>query len=230
MARLGWKRKGETVLLGLSGGHDSVTLLHLLLVNGHQVTAAHLNHHLRGKESNRDEQFVRKLCRTWKVPISVGHVDVAKHAQHYKLSTEEAARIARYRFLAQVARQRKIRKVLVGHHQQDQVETLLLKIFRGCSRHQLRGMEMIRSFPVLSWKKLHFHPKQTSLQLIRPLLEAPVSEIALYVQQNHLPFCEDSSNHDLSHPRNWIRHRLLPLLEQHLNRNVVKTLARMGKI
>ncbi len=224
---LNWKWKGETVLLGLSGGRDSVTLLHLLLVSGHRVVAAHLNHQLRGRESVTDEKFVRRLCSEWNVPVVVERADVAARARRQKLSIEEAARIVRYLFLERVARRKKLRKVVVAHHQSDQAETVLLKVLLGANRHELRGMKLCRPFPSLrAGAPLKTNPSR--LQLIRPLLETPSSEISRYVRQNRLVFREDSSNRDLSRPRNWIRHRLLPLIERRLNRNVMKTLARLG--
>jgi len=233
--RLGWKRGDEEILLGLSGGRDSVSLLHLLKANGHHVVAAHLNHQLRGRESLADERFVRELCREWKVPLVVERENVAARAKRHGLSIEEAARIARYRFLAAVARKRKLRRIVVAHHQRDQAETILLKIFRGCRRRQLRGMEMKRPLPLLSWNKsvarrstLDARRSALPIQLLRLLLEAPSLEIALYARQNRLAYREDSSNRDLANPRNWIRHRLLPLIERRLNRNIVKTLARLG--
>ena len=227
-AKLGWKRKGEVVLLGLSGGRDSVCLLHLLLVSGHHVVAAHLNHCLRGKESMRDERFVKDLCKRWHVPLIMERENIANRAKCHKLSMEEAARIGRYRFLERAARKKKLQKVVVAHHQQDQAETVLLKIFHGCNRNQLSGMKVKGPLPSLNWDGLPFYKKDKRyLQLTRPLLKAPHSEIARYARQNRLIFCQDSSNRDLSHPRNWVRHRLLPLIKRRLNRNVIKTLARL---
>lgn len=205
-----------------------MALLHLLVVSGHRVTAAHLNHCLRGRESNRDENFVRVLCREWDIPLRVGREAVAARSRQNRLSIEEAARIARYRFLAQAAKCEKIRKIVVAHHQHDQAETVLLKFFRGAGRRQLKGMEMSRPMPMLGWRP-QVARRKTGLKLIRPLLDAPHGEIVLYARQNRLPFREDSSNRDLSRSRNWIRHRLLPLIERRLNRNVVKTLAGFGR-
>ena len=183
-----------------------------------------------------DEHFVRRLCRKWKVPLVVEREDVAARSRQHGLSLEEAARIARYRFLARVARQRKLHTVVVAHHQQDQAETVLLKILQGCDRGHFRGMEMERSFPLLHWSKNK--PMATRkksavgpgrLRLARPLLQSPLEEIVCYAKQNRLSFREDSSNRNLSTPRNWIRHRLILLMGQRLNRNVVKTLARFGE-
>lgn len=225
----GWQHRGEKILLGLSGGRDSVVLLHLLKISGHEVTAAHLNHHLRGRESDADERFVRELCRVWQVPLVVGRANVAVRARRHHLCIEEAARIARYRFLERTARRLSLRRVMIAHHQRDQAETILLKIFRGGSRQQLHGMKGKGPFPDLDWKKSR-PPRRpdATLTLTRPLLEAPFDEIRRYARQNRIPFREDSSNRNLNHPRNWIRHRLLPLIQRRLNRNVIPALARLG--
>lgn len=222
-------KKEEKIVLGLSGGRDSVALLHLLLIRGHSVIAAHLNHSLRGKESDEDERFVSQLCKAWNVPLITAREKVANLAKRYQLSTEAAARIARYRFLQNVAQRQKARKVVVAHHQNDQAETILLKFFQGCSRKNLTGMKMKRPFPLLNWKASSQAKIRSHLHLIRPLLQVPHFKVIRYIQQNKLPFREDSSNRDLSHSRNWIRHHLFPLIEQHLHRNIVKTLARWGE-
>jgi tRNA(Ile)-lysidine synthase len=226
---LGWRESRRPILLGLSGGRDSVVLLHLVKVSGCPVIAAHLNHHLRGRESDRDEQSVRRLCRAWATPLVVGHARVGVLARRYARSPEEAARIARYRFLEQTARRLGLREVAVAHHQRDQAETVLLKIFRGSRRSELRGMRKVASFPLLDWKKRQTgRGDKTPLRLVRPLLEAPIEEIVRYARQNRLPFREDSSNRNLFIPRNWIRRRLLPLVVRRLNRNIVPALARLG--
>jgi tRNA(Ile)-lysidine synthase len=231
LAPLKWNRKGEEVLLGLSGGRDSVVLLHLLLVSGAKVTAAHLNHQLRGKESDRDEKFVRSLCKKWNVLLIVEKENIREKARKHHLSIEESARIARYRFFEKTARKRKLKKVLVAHHQRDQAETILLKIFFGVDRKSLRGMDLERDLPRLTWSKKNNASSSSSskIKLVRPLLNAPYSEIFTYSKQNKLLFREDRSNKDLSYPRNWVRHHLLPLIEKKLKRNVVKTLARLAR-
>ena len=216
------------MVLGLSGGRDSVCLLHLLRISGQRVMAAHLNHRLRGRESDGDEQLVRRLCAAWRIPLMVARENVARRARRHHLSIEEAARIARYRFLARVAQRQKAKVVLVAHHQRDQAETVLLKLFRGSRSGRLRGMEMSRPLPRLDWQKNEGLRSHDGIKLIRPLLEAPVAELDLYARQNRLKFREDSSNRDLTNPRNWIRHRLIPLITRRLNRNIVKTLAKLA--
>jgi tRNA(Ile)-lysidine synthase len=227
----------ETVLVGLSGGRDSVVLLHLLLAHGFAVVAAHLNHQLRGRESNSDEVFVKNLCKKWNVPLWVERMNVRSLAKKHRLSVEEAARIARYRFFAQCAKRKKLKKILVAHHERDQAETILLKIFQGTTREYLAGMKMKRPLPQLEWHtprtgmacRVSTHAKRV-IELIRPLLDTPFEEVVLYAKQNKLRCREDSSNRDLTIQRNWIRHQLLPLIEKKLNRNVVKTLARLARV
>ncbi len=226
-AKLGWKRKGERVLIGLSGGRDSVTLLHLLIVNGHHVVAAHLNHRLRGRESMADEQFVKRLCHAWKVPLVTARENVAARAKRHHLSIEEAARIARYRFLEKTARAKKLRKVVLAHHEMDQAETVLLRVLQSGRREMLGGMTSSRPFPRLEWSGAGSKRKST-LQLVRPLLDASREEMTQYARAHHLAWREDRSNRDMTRPRNWIRHHLIPLIERRMNRNVVRTLARLG--
>lgn len=227
-AALGWRRSGERVLLALSGGRDSTTLLHLLLVAGHRPVAAHLDHRLRGRASTADARRVRELCRAWRVPLVLGRSGVAARARHHGLGLEEAARIARYRFLRAVAARRRLRVVVTAHHQGDQAETVLLRVLLGTGRPGAFGMEASRPMPPLAWPGER-PPRGTAPRLVRPLLDAPPGEIAAYARRQRLPFCRDASNRDLSRPRNWVRHRLLPLAARRLNRNLVKSLARLGR-
>jgi tRNA(Ile)-lysidine synthase len=229
LRHLQWDRKKTSVLLGLSGGRDSVALLHLLIVSGIKVTAAHLNHQLRGAESDLDEKFVKNLCNSWNVPLLIEKKNIQALAKKHSLSIEEAARIARYQFFSQAATKNKIKNVVVAHHQRDQAETVLLKIFFGCDRSHLRGMALERVMPDLIWPGEKSQKTRTTIKLSRPFLQAPYSEINLYIKQNKLLFREDRSNQDSSHPRNWIRNYLLPEIEKRLNRNVVKTLARFAQ-
>lgn len=225
---LGWERRGERVLLGLSGGRDSVTLLHLLLVNGHRVTAAHLNHRLRGRESEADARFVRALCRSWNVPLVGETAAVRPLARRHRLSLEEAARVTRYRFLERAARASRIRKVVVAHHELDQAETVLLRVLQSGRRDMMAGMAWRRPFPRFDGDGSRRAGSRSKLELVRPLLDAPRDEMARYAHAHRLAWREDRSNRDLDRPRNWVRHRLIPRIERRLNRNVVGTLARLG--
>lgn len=226
-AALGWRRSGERVLLALSGGRDSMALLHLLLVAGHRPVAAHLDHRLRGRASEDDARRVRALCRAWRVPLVLGRVNVPAHARRHRLGIEEAARIARYRFLRAAAARRRLRVVATAHHQGDQAETVLLRVLLGTARPGAFGMEAARPMPSLAWPGER-PPRGAAPRLVRPLLDAPPSEIAAHVRRQRIPFLVDASNRDLSRPRNWVRHRLLPLAARRLKRNVLKSLVRLA--
>lgn len=226
-AALGWRRSGERVLLAFSGGRDSMALLHLLLVAGHCPAAAHLNHRLRGRAADADARWARRLCRDWGVPFVSGVARVSAHARRHRLGLEEAARIARYRFLWAAAKRHRFRVVATAHHLGDQAETVLLRVLLGAARPGRFGMAPSRPLPPLAWPG-GSPPRGPAPRLDRPLLGAPPEEIAAYVRRQRLPFLTDASNRDLSRPRNWLRHRLLPLAARRLNRNLLKSLARLA--
>ena len=195
---------GAKIVCALSGGGDSVALLHgLLSVReelGLELTAAHFNHCLRGAESDGDEAFVRKLCQDWNVPLTVGRGDPKSRAGE---SPEEAARNLRYAFL-----QEQTGLIATAHHADDQVETVLLNLLRGTGLKGLCGMAFQNG------------------RIIRPLLTVTQAEIADYLQKNALPHRQDSSNLADDALRNRLRHHVLPLLRQE-NPNLAETVTRM---
>ncbi|HEY7125533.1 MAG TPA: tRNA lysidine(34) synthetase TilS [Ktedonobacterales bacterium] len=208
-----------TVVVGVSGGPDSVCLLHALktlcapegpfpLVMLH---VAHLNHLLRGEESQADAAFVADLAAQWSLPCTIEQVDVAAQAKTARQSIEEAARAARYAFLRQVAAEIGAERIAVAHHADDQAETLVMHWLRGSGMAGLAGM----------------HPLEK--EVIRPLLAVRRDEILAYCARHHLAFREDSSNQDPRFLRNRIRHVLLPTLEQY-NPNLRETLLRQAEI
>ncbi|NUN93636.1 MAG: tRNA lysidine(34) synthetase TilS [Verrucomicrobiae bacterium] len=215
------------MLLAFSGGRDSMALLHLLRVAGHRPVAAHLNHCVRGRTAEADARWARRLCRAWGVPFVSGAANVPALARRHRLGLEEAARIARYRFLRAIAGRRRLRVVVTAHHLGDQAETVLLRILLGTARPGRCGMAFSSPLPLLAWPDAP-RPHGAASRLERPLLDAPPEEIAAYVRRQRLPFLTDASNRDLSRPRNWIRHRLLPLAARRLNRNLLKSLARLA--
>jgi len=195
---------GDRVVCALSGGGDSVALLHGLLALretlGITVTAAHFNHCLRGAESDGDEAFVRQLCRRWNVPLAVGRGDPRSRSGE---SPEEAARNLRYEFLLA---QEGI--LATAHHGDDQIETVLLNLLRGTGLKGLCGM------PVRNGR------------IFRPLLEVSRQEISTYLAAHDLPCRFDSSNAADDALRNRLRHHILPLLQAE-NPNLTETFARM---
>ncbi len=203
---------GQTVVVAVSGGVDSMVLLDLFVRIreswGLSLVAAHLNHGLRGAEAERDETFVRRRAEEYGVPLVVEHADVAAYAKERRLSREAAARQVRYDFLRRVATQEHAHCVALGHQANDQAETFLDHLLRGAGLAGLGGMW---------WQREIF---------VRPLLAFRRDELAEYARDHQLPFCEDSSNLDLSIRRNRVRHELLPLLAKHYNPRVVETLSR----
>lgn len=191
--------QGGTVLCAVSGGRDSMALLHLLSALaggvGFQVAAAHFNHRLRDS-AGRDEEFVRDWCRRHGIPFTCGQGDVRELARREGLSVEDAARILRYAFLRDAAEELGADRIAVAHHRDDNAETLLLHLIRGAGMQGLGGIPPVRG------------------NIVRPLLDVSRDEINAYVAKNSLPFVEDESNRDPAYTRNRLRLEVLPLLEQ----------------
>ncbi len=205
-----------TVVVAVSGGADSLCLLHILnqlcgpgkRYPQVRLHVAHLNHQLRGAESARDAAYVKHIANAWGLPITIGAVDVSTLARSEQLSLEEAARIARYRFLREVAQGQPI---AVAHNADDQVETLLLHLLRGGGLASMVGMLPRRG------------------DIIRPLLAVHRSAILAYCREQAIVPVEDSSNADTHFLRNRIRHELLPLLES-INPAIRATLLRNAEV
>ncbi len=178
------------VLVALSGGADSVVLLHLLVQLGYKCEAAHCNFHLRGNESDRDEQFVTQLCTSLNVPLHIQHFPTQTYAAEHHLSIEMAARELRYEWFEQLRQERNCQAIAVAHHQNDQAETLLLNLQRGTGLRGLEGM----------------HPRNG--WVIRPLLCTTRPAIEDYCTFHHLAYVTDSTNTDTIYKRNAIRAQL----------------------
>ncbi|HEY0875073.1 MAG TPA: tRNA lysidine(34) synthetase TilS [Vicinamibacterales bacterium] len=204
---------GGRVVVALSGGPDSVALLHVLreLETAGALTVvgvAHFNHRLRGEAADLDERFCRELAASMGIPIAVGSADVRGIARAQKRSIEDAGRRLRYQFFEEVVDRFGADAVAVGHSRDDQAETFLLRLLRGAGT---RGLGAIR-------------PKNG--RVIRPLIDISRAELRQYAADRGLTFREDETNADLSVPRNRIRHELLPYLERHFSPNIVGILAR----
>lgn len=191
---------GMHVLIALSGGPDSVALTRLLLqlAPGLNLTliAAHLNHQLRGEDANRDMEFVRDLCASWKIPLTLDSQDVERMARECKVSIETAGRQLRYAFLMEVAGRLGADRIATAHTADDQAETIVMNWLRGTGVRGLAGMPYQRD------------------TIIRPLLDIEKRDILAYLKSLDQPYCVDESNQNTGHLRNKIRHHLLPLLEQ----------------
>lgn len=188
--------KGSRVLCAVSGGADSVCLLHMLLHGGRELTvlAAHYNHGLRGAEADRDEAFVRSLCEEWGVPLRTGRGDVARMARERGESIETAARNARYAFLEQTAAETGAEYIATAHTASDNAETVLLQLARGTGSRGLGGI-----------------PPQRG-RIVRPLLDMTRAEVEAYLEKYGLAHVEDSTNAEEDAARNRIRHAAVPAL------------------
>lgn len=197
----------QPVLVGLSGGADSVALLGVLVRLGYHCIALHCNFHLRGEESNRDEAFAHQFANAMRVPFLKEDFDTEEYAVAQHESIEMAARTLRYRWFEKQRRALKAEAIAVAHHRDDSVETLLMNLLRGSG---LRGLGGI-------------HPRNG--QIVRPLLAVSRVEIEAWLHEQGWNYVTDSSNLSDVFTRNFIRLRVLPLLEQ-LNPAARKTIAR----
>jgi tRNA(Ile)-lysidine synthase len=226
-------------LIGVSGGRDSVALLHLLVNLGYQkLILCHLNHQLRGQMSDADARFVEKLAASYdrktvgqalrlpgggagkrsarptkvdvRIDFELGIANVRALAAKRKISIETAAREARYKFFADTARRRKCKAIFLGHHADDLVETFLINLFRGAGAAGLSGMREISTRRI----------DDVDLAIVRPFLGIWRKEIDVYVREHRIKFREDASNKNLNPLRNRIRHRIIPYLEKILGRNI----------
>ena len=199
-------KRGERILVAVSGGVDSIVLLHALsslaLEMGWNLTVAHLNHLLRGRSSNGDARFVEAFTRRLGLRFRGTVAKVQSIARQNRISLEMAGRQARHTFLAEVARESKSTSIALAHHADDQVELFFLRLLRG-SGEGLGGMDWISALPG--------HP---NLRLCRPLLNLPKAVLKEYAARMNLSFREDASNANLDFQRNRIRHQLLPLLKK----------------
>lgn len=199
---------GDGVVVAVSGGPDSLALLHILRALQVELQirlhVAHLNHELRGAESDADAEFVAGLARDWNLPATIEARDVAAWAREKHLSLEEAARHIRYRFLAEVAERVRAQVIAVGHNADDQVETILMHFLRGAGLAGLRGMPYEFEIQKSEIGNLH---------VVRPLLDVTRAEIEAYGKENGLTPRVDSSNLDTTFFRNRLRHEVLPYLE-----------------
>lgn len=217
--------KNDNLLLGVSGGADSVSLLSLIFnINRtnnicSEISIAHLNHLLRGKESEEDEQFVRGLAKRFNLPIVVERKDIKEIARMRKLSLEEAARDERYKFLEAVSKKIGASVVVTGHTADDNAETILHRIIRGAGILGLSGMRPKRRLNTLSM-----------VNLVRPLLFSWRRDIIVYLKKMNLSYRYDSSNLKKDKFRNRVRMELIPLLEKGYNAAVKESLIKLGEV
>ncbi len=209
----------DKVLVGLSGGMDSVVLLYSLLALKDEysldIIIAHLDHEFRGKESKEDRIFCEDLARNLNLEIVSEEIDVPKIAKEKGISPEEAARFERYDFFKRECKKRNIKYIAVAHNKDDQAETVLMRILRGSGMSGLGAMNPVKDIE--------------DFIILRPLIEVTRKEIEYYVKENKLKFRHDSSNDKTIFTRNKVRKELLPYLEKNFNSNVKEVLSNMAE-
>ena len=212
--------RGDLVLVAVSGGADSVALLHALYRLrqrlGLRLAVGHLHHGIRGTAADADAAFVRRLARQLDLPFIEERQNVPQQARAAGVSLEMAARAARYDFLARGARQLGAAAVAIAHTADDQAETILLRLARGAGPQGLGGMEPV------SWRD--------GLKIIRPLFSLRHADAVTFLKQNRLRWREDATNRDPHFLRNRIRHEILPLLEKRLNPQIRTALLRTADV
>ena len=213
------------VIIGVSGGPDSVALTHILYkivqndLQKNKLYVAHLNHKLRGVESDEDSESVKNLANQLNLPVLVKEVDIKRISKESKLSIEETARVERYKFLESCAKDNGANYVAVAHTADDNIETILQRIIRGTGMLGLSGINLKRSISPGS-----------SITLVRPFLNIWKKDIFSYLDKKNLTYRTDSSNSKEIHFRNKLRIELLPLLEKKYNKRIKHSLLNLSNI
>ncbi len=210
----------DKVLMGISGGPDSVMLFRILndLKDDYKLKlkVAHLDHMIRKEDSYQDMEFVKSLCKNFNIDFCFKRVDIEKIAREKKDSVEKVARAVRYDFFAQVAEKEGFKKIALGHNADDQVETILMRIIRGTGLSGLTGIPFTRRVS-----------KKSNILIIRPLIEINADEIRQDLQDKNIQYRQDYTNEEEIYFRNKIRHQFLPLLKKY-NANINQLILNMS--
>ena len=210
-----WKmvKEGDAILLGISGGADSICLARYFLARREtfslKLYAVHINHMLRGEEAKRDEEFVRDFCREWNLPLNVEYRNIKEESRRKKCSEEEAGRIARYECFEKYAAEYHCEKIAVAHHQNDAAETILFRMLRGTGAQGMAGILPVNG------------------KIVRPFLCLDREEITDILQNTGQDYVNDSTNKSEEYSRNYIRHRILPEME-HVNQKATAHISELG--
>ena len=208
-------QNGDKIVVGLSGGPDSVCLLHILsrLKDKFdlEIYAAHLNHQIRGIEAQKDAFYISKLCEEMGITFFIKSINVPEYCEKNGVSIEEGARKLRYEMFYEVKNNTRANKIAIGHNLNDQAETILMRIMRGTGLQGLKGIEYIRDGVI-----------------IRPILDIERSDIEKYCEQNNLNPRIDKTNLESIYTRNKIRLELIPYMKDNFNSNIIESIARMG--
>lgn len=214
--KYGLVSKGDSIVLGVSGGADSVALLDILCDMSDEydlkLYVVHVNHCLRGKDADNDQQYVETICRERNIPCKVFKFDVAEIARSEHLTSEEAGRKMRYYAFGTVANEVCANKIATAHHMNDNTETLLFNILRGSGLTGLCGIRAIRG------------------KYIRPLIKTSRAQIEDYLKNKNISWCTDNTNNETFFTRNKIRHELLPYIKNNFNPSAEYALQRMSEL
>lgn len=209
----------EHLLIGVSGGRDSIALIHFLsqVLHWKNLVVVHLNHQLRSAESDADAEFVKNLASSWQLPFESRNVAVTNLAEEQACSIETAARLARDTFFAELSQKYVTPYVFLAHHADDQLETTLSNLLRGTSPKGFLGMKMI-------------HPMQNGLIKVRPLLKVRRDWIQAYLTAHDIPHRDDASNAIADVRRNRLRLEVIPLLSEIFQRDIANTVSGLSKL
>ena len=223
IARRQLLKRGQKILVAVSGGADSLVLLRILhslaKKNRWHISVAHFNHRLRGRAGDADEKLVRQTAAALKLPFVVESADVKKFAAQSKLSVEMAARKLRHEFLARAATRQKTSVVALAHHADDQVELFFLRLLRGAGGEALAGMKW--SAP---------SPADKKITLVRPLLNFSKAGLLAFARENKIRFRDDATNFSTDFLRSRVRNELLPLLRRNYQPGLNKAVLRLMEI
>ena len=209
---------GDKVVVGVSGGPDSISLLDILnkfkknKILNIEIIVAHVNHQIR-EEANDDEEYVRKYCEKNEIKFYAKRIDVIKYANNNKIGLEEAGRILRYDFFDVIMQKEKANKIAIAHNKNDKAETIIMNIIRGTGISGLKGIEPIREE-----------------KYIRPLIECTRDEIEEYCIQNNLNPRIDKTNFENDCTRNKVRNIVLPYIKKEFNYNIIETMNRLSEV
>ncbi len=206
----------DNIIVGVSGGPDSMMLLHVLKgfkeYMNFNIFVAHINHGVRGKDADNDEKFVENICERWNLPFYSKKVNMDEYAKLRKISSEEAGREIRYNFFREIANKIGNAKIAVAHNKNDQVETAIMRFIRGTGIDGLKGMDYING------------------DIIRPVLDIERDKIEKYCEENNIEYRTDWTNNKPIYGRNKIRLELIPYIEENLNNGLINTVYRTTQI
>ena len=208
---------GDKIVLGVSGGPDSIAMLDILNQlkdeMNFEIYVVHINHNIRGKDADEDEEYVKKYCENYNIKCFSKKIDVPTIAQNEKIGTEEAGRKVRYEYFDEILQKTNSNKIGIAHNKNDKVETIIMHLLRGSGVSGLRGIEPIREN-----------------KFIKPLIECDRQEIEKYCKENNLQPRIDKTNFENEYTRNKIRNIVIPYIKEQFNPNIIETITRLSEV